>query len=385
MRSYSHVQMPIAKDFLSTYNNLEISTNLWVKVGRIVNYVRDTRAVQPEDFSSFNIDIESLHSEIEEKLRESLPNKRHPDPILLLGLYNEMIYLFASVLNEVQNGPVSQTHLNLVDRLTALDCILTFNWDTLIDRALAERTSWKTDDGYSIKPRKIYRNGWNEPLESAVSGIPTLLKLHGSTNWLTGVTVFDEEGNIVHSHSSTPDAVYVFESTIDPYDCYDGRYMGGYEPFSYGYYPPNLPDKGRTLPDGYVAVSAIQRIPFTPKGTFGSKGITSMPLIIPPVQKKSYDFFGELFKKLWQRASAALVDADEIHVYGYSFPSTDVQSNELFKRAFMKRACVPSITIINPDFVHIRDLFHLELGIPMERIKVIPDYIDESYSFDGLL
>jgi hypothetical protein len=377
--------MPVAKDFFGTYNNLEISTNLWVKVGRIVNYVRDTRGIQPEDFSSFNIDIELLHSEIEEKLREALSSKKQTDAVMLLGLYNEMIFLFSSVLNEVQNGPVSPSHLNLVNRLTSQDCILTFNWDTLIDRALAETTSWKIDFGYAISPVKVYRNGWIDPLRSADVNAPILLKLHGSTNWLTGVTVFDLEGNIVHSHSSTSDSVYVYESTTDSYDCYDGRYMAGYEPFSYGYYPPNLPDKGRKLPDGYVVVSAIQRNPFTPKGTSGSKGITSMQLIIPPVRNKSYDFFGELFKNLWQRAVTALAEADEIHIYGYSFPPTDVQSNELFRRAFMKRTTMPSITIINPSFENIRNMLHIELGIPLDKIRVVPDYINESYSFDGLL
>ena len=384
-QSKTHVQMPLARDFFPTFNKLDISTNLWVKVGRIVNYVRNTRGIAPEQFSSFNEDIELLHSEIEDKLRASLQDKEGPDSLLLLGLYNEVIFLFASVLNEIQNGPVSPTHVRLAGKLTSEDTIITFNWDTLMDRALATSKGWNPDTGYYIHPKKIYRNGWVDPDECTEMSWPYLLKLHGSSNWLTGATVFDEQRNIVHSHSSTPDTVYLYESTIDPYDCYDGRYMPGYEPYSYGYYPPNLPDKGRTLPEGCISARFILRDPFTPKGKYGESGIMSMPLIIPPVKHKSYDFFGTLFRQIWDLASMRIQTADEIHLYGYSFPSTDHQSDELFRRAFTKRTTIPDIVIINPHYQRIHDKFQIELGIPNIKIRAFSDYIDEDFNFDRVI
>ncbi|MEI4883949.1 hypothetical protein, partial [Klebsiella pneumoniae] len=47
------------------------------------------------------------------------------------------------------------------------------------------------------------------------------------------------------------DTVRIFEFATKPYACYAGRYMPGYQPFSYGYYPPNLTnDKGKSAPPG---------------------------------------------------------------------------------------------------------------------------------------
>jgi len=62
------------------------------------------------------------------------------------------------VVNEIQNGPISIPHTNIANLLTSEDYILTFNWDTLMDRALNEVTNWKVDYGYGLKPKNILFN-----------------------------------------------------------------------------------------------------------------------------------------------------------------------------------------------------------------------------------
>ena len=209
--------------------------------------------------------------------------------------------------------------------------------------------------------------------------------MHGSTNWLTGVTVFDENTNdIVNSIATAPESVYIYEYTEKSYNCYDGRFMDGYQPFSYGYYPPNLPDKGRKIPEGFVAVRMIQRDGITPKGTAGREGILSMPLIIPPIKQKSYDFYGNLFKDLWKKAEVALTNADEIHIYGYSFPKTDIQTEELFLKSFFAKTEFPKVIVINPDCEYLRYKFKNIFGI-YKNIEFIEEYIDEKFDFDRTL
>src|SRR5690606_18748492 len=112
---------------------------------------------------------------------------------------------------------------------------------------------------------------------------------------------------------------YVYEYTKEPYPTFAGRFMDGYEDFSFGYYPPNLPLKGKEAPEGYLYVKAKLQFPNMPKGTSKDEGLVSMPLIIPPVKNKEYNLFGSLFKKIWDKAEEEISEAEEIHVIGYSF------------------------------------------------------------------
>ncbi|WP_028592641.1 hypothetical protein [Paenibacillus massiliensis] len=149
------------------------------------------------------------------------------------------------------------------------------------------------------------------------------------------------------TQSAGPETIYIFEFTIDPYDTYNGRYMSNYEPHSYGNYPSNIPDSGKPAPEDQVLVRLTPRFSHMPKGTAGKSGLTSMPLIIPPVKHKTYDIYG-YFLRSYGEAELCLTEPSEI-IIGYSFPVTDIQSNHLFKNAFMKRKTVRRVTIVDPN------------------------------------
>ena len=115
-------KMPIANDFFKTFHNLDIASNSWVLIGFIINYFAKYRKKEFLDFLNFNEDIEVLHSEVKNKLIDSLMssntnyfNKEEMmDNMLHYKAYLEIIFLFTSVINEIQNGPVSKPHLNLI-------------------------------------------------------------------------------------------------------------------------------------------------------------------------------------------------------------------------------------------------------------------------------
>ena len=69
-----------------------------------------------------------------------------------------------------------------------------------------------------------------------------LIKLHGSTNWITTYPIPDKNQIFKLNQTIDKSAFYVYENTKEPYSCYDGRYEGPYEAFSYFYYPPNILD-----------------------------------------------------------------------------------------------------------------------------------------------
>jgi len=383
--SKAKLKMPIANDFFATFHNLKISENPWVLIGWILNYLKTFHNVEFINFLNYNTDIEVLHSEIQEKLTLALSRSENyePNDIVVISAYTQLLFLFTSVINEIQNGPVSETHLRISKCLNDEDIIITFNWDTLMDRALNVGTSWKPETGYFVTPALIFRNGWqkNKTTESATS--PLLLKLHGSTNWLTSYMVA-EDGQMNLIQESKPDEFYCYESNNTPYSCFQGRYMSGYEDYSYGYYPPNLPINGKSLPEGYFLTRLNPNFENVPKGITEDKGLDSMPLIIPPVKHKEYDFFGGLFKNLWEKAEESLTKADEIYIIGYSFPVTDIQTDTLLKKAFIKRSTIPKIFIVNPYPNAIVERFQYDYGIPENAIRVYKEYFSKDFDVEKL-
>ena len=373
-------KLPLANDFFKTFNNLEISTNGWVLIGDIINYVKENRGVSVIDFSSYNEDIEALHSEIQNRYLDAIDKDDFVNIVHYGKAFNQLVFLFSSVINEVQNGIESEFHKNLVLNLKSNDSIITFNWDTLIDKSLHNNTAWSLKNGYYVTPEKIYVDGWCEGEKGSSDNL--LLKLHGSSNWISSYIHYNPQTkNIEFRHAGPKNIFYAYEGTKDPYPCYDGRYMEGYEDFSMGYYPPNIPlDKyTQEIPEDHLGARHIFRNGINPKGKSSEEGIESMPVIIPPVKNKSYDFYGDLFPTIWNKAEEILSQAETIYILGYSFPVTDTSSSELFKKAFIKRNTIPNIVIVNPKPDEIAHKFKSEFGIPEHKIKVYPDYITSKY------
>lgn len=373
-------RMPIAIDFFQTFDKLTAASNPWVLQEGLYGYLFKKGIKDPHEFLRAGVDIEALHSEIEDARNSaSLNADSFIDYMIENKAYVELIFIFASVINEIQNGPVSNPHRAIATHLTPNDAVLTFNWDTLMDRALAQETDWKPDFGYGVVPHKIFRNGWKEPIPEK-QGAPQLIKLHGSTNWITAYPTNSDDGSIVLSHEADPSTLHVFEFAEEPYACHAGRFMPGYCPYSYGYYPPNLFHvPGRRAPEGFMFMRARPKVPWREEGIAPSDGLTSMPLIIPPVRKKSYDLFGDLFANLWKDAENRLAHADEIVIIGYSFPRTDLQSNSLFLNAFLRRATVPRIVIIDPAPEKVAEKFRFEFGVPESKMAVVKDYFSENF------
>lgn len=385
--SVTKTKMPVAKDFFNTFNRLNISENPWVLIGDILNYLQRFHNIPWTGFINYNEDIEVLHTEIEDKLIKILNNGENIfssyDNLLIYKAYTQLLFVFSSVINEIQNGTVSKVHTSLANKLNADDRIITFNWDILMDRALNESTTWTTDTGYLITPSSIYRDKWIPPAIVTNVNHPLILKLHGSTNWLTSCFRPDK-GKLIPLQETPIEDFYVYESTVHPYATYKGRYMGGYSNFSYGYYPPNLPLRGEQIPDGYLLINATMSPQSMPTGVSDDTGLVSMPLIIPPVKVKDYNYYGNIFKTLWTAAEESLALADRIVIIGYSFPITDTQTDVLFKTAFSKRTNMPVIVVVDPNPEKILDRFIYTYGITPDKIIVHKSYFDESFNVNLL-
>jgi len=379
---------PLANQIIPSYFGLDISENRLVLVGNIVNYVRDTKGIPPEEFSSWRNDIERFLTEIDEEIVSLAPRLKgrqlSEDEFkkmnLLQGTYNQLIFLFSSILNEIQNGPVSIPYALLANELKKGDTCITFNWDTLLDRALASTGNWSPVNGYTIKPEAIFDDGWQleKSLESSIPS-PRYLKLHGSTNWLTPYHFVDlstGENRTLSGYAINKLFVYI-KATVQ-YQTYENRYWGPYEPYSYCYYPPDLPCERDDTPPDYIGARFLcaPDLPEHAKFVIGEKSVYSMPLIVPPVSDKQYLRYGKIFSDLWGKASEALSECEELYVIGYSFPPTDHVAKDLFREALKKNSNLRKVVIWNPYPTGLEKLFSDDFGIDKQKIHIKMEKFD---------
>ena len=295
-----------------------------------------------------------------------------------------MTFLFAHVLNEIQNGPLSGDYIELVGKISNTDTIVTFNWDTLLDRVLHECSDWSPDNGYGVLFRNVLDRKWRKPHNQGLEGAIKYLKLHGSTNWLVNYMTWHlQSGERImltlqkskHEFTRISTDPKFLESIVagkyiaprieevdwgdtsppgpeDPegypsliidssegYESYKDRFRGGYEPYSY-FFPPNDPET---------------QVPL-------------MPLMVPPTQYKLYDEFSHIIDPLWDYALAALSNSNNVFVIGYSLPKTDTRSLDMFRKADI--AGRPKWIIVNPYPDAIVERLVEKIGIDQNRVHV---------------
>jgi len=373
---------------MPTCFNLDISENRFVLVGNILDYVQKTRGIRPEEFPSWRDDIERFLTEIDEEIVSLAPRLKgrqlSQDEIqrmtLYQGTYNQLIFLFASILNEIQNGPVSIPYALLANELRENDTCITFNWDTLFDRALASTEKWSPVNGYTITPEAIFDDGWQpiENFECNTNG-PQYLKLHGSTNWLTPyhfINLSTGQRRTLSGYAINKLFVYIKATT--QYQTYENRYWGPYESYSYCYYPPDLPCQRDDTPPGLIGVRVVcaPDLPEHAKISISDKSVYSMPLIVPPVKYKQYLRYGEIFSVLWGKASEALSETEELYVIGYSFPQTDYVAKDLFREALKKNNKIKKIVIWNPSPSNLEELFVNDFGVSKQKLHTKAERFD---------
>lgn len=383
------VRPPLASGFFNAYKQLPLSEDLHVAVGNLINHVRDTYGISWEFFDTFDQDIESFMTHLDLQLRQLAARRLMgmPDPdndgyarfFQANRAYDQTILLIAHILNEIQNGPPSSAYTDFLRSRRTDDTLITFNWDTLLDRALLKAGQWTVDTGYGVEFESVLADTWRDPVDYPSD--LRLLKLHGSTNWLVnyvsrslddgqrhmvtraqptsdrdrvalGYDYGIEHGEAVLRVTSRrvdwgridipspgePDAFPVcIESTGLPVATYKSRYRAGYAPLSY-FFPPDHP---RT-------------------------GVPLMPLVVPPTSFKLYDEFAHVLDPLWDDAASALAGADSVFLIGYSLPDTDTRSVELLRS--VTKSHTARITIVNPDPDPIADRLVRTVGIEAGRV-----------------
>ena len=159
--------MPLATDFFKAFNALPTSSGFQAHVGPFISYLNHYRGVAPSEVSRWREDIEtfmtSIEGEIEhlraQKAQHDLTEKEMLKAFSVAQVFSNMNFILANVINEAQNGASESLYRYLLDFCGPNDAFITFNWDTLLDRALLSTEGWSPNDakllGYFMTTRTV--------------------------------------------------------------------------------------------------------------------------------------------------------------------------------------------------------------------------------------
>jgi hypothetical protein len=147
------VPVPLANDFFEAFGVLHTIQSFRAHVGPLISFLRDYRGVQAEDVPRWHENIENFITSIEDGIN-ALKAKMCDAALTLEDrgrvfdfstVFNNMSFIFGCVINETQNGPSDSLYRYLLDFCGPNDAFITFNWDTLLDRALLDTGGWSKD------------------------------------------------------------------------------------------------------------------------------------------------------------------------------------------------------------------------------------------------
>lgn len=212
---------------------------------------------------------------------------------------NALNDLLAYTLAESLNGPTCPKHANLAEKMRKGDVIWNFNYDLLLDNALYEKGRF-SDSGYIINADYTLVDEMWERTRDTPSDV-TMLKLHGSLNWLKCKTC---DCALLLRHRKSVQNLW---TTIK-----------------------DLPMATINCPKcGAVKEVGLERV------------------IVPPSMVKSYREVQ--IRYLWKYASS-IKNINHIVVIGFSFSEQDPEV-EMLLRTMVERSLIPidvPILIVNP-------------------------------------
>lgn len=203
--------------------------------------------------------------------------------------------------------------------------IFTFNYDTLLERALGQlqRSVWA--DLYAAPlTRRNAGVGLTIGADGPRGPIPVLYKLHGSVNWAFG------------GLEAPPSDPIVLKSDGDPWS--------------------PAAQSGRSVP---------------PRETHLYDDL--QPLVVPPTFSKGPYFANRALQAQWRSSAASLAECRLLIVVGYSFPVGDLVARQWLATSFKG----DTVVVVNPDHdVATRVQNLLPETVKVEHLESIGEFVD---------
>lgn len=238
---------------------------------------------------------------------------------------NSLEYLIAGVLFHFQQEVFAKSemlHDSLVSLMQGGDAVISYNYDLLIDRAL-----WKAGKASSADYAVPFKRSLDaahggsstlEEYEAETSRGVSLLKLHGSLNWLC------------LKHHDVLEPTEQFQSLKDSvFYLRDAFRIGVGSRFFWGRFN--------------VRCAAEQET--------GLSFVELTPVIVAPNfdKRDAWSIRGGAIRRLWELAQKALQDCTRVVIIGHSLRDADYQTRWLLRTALVANDQRPTICIVNPN------------------------------------
>lgn len=271
-----------------------------------------------------------------------------PSNTRLRSAYTELVDLYVRVLRETTNwlcddgregGPVGRLiadAAHVAEQVT----VITFNHDLVIENEIFRRAHlrdrWCLDEGYGSFGTELHR--LLPPSSQRPSLFPshdedvcdhsqpiTVLKLHGSLNWIVRLNSVLPTARTLSGEAGTRDIHLLTARHVQP-----------------------RTQIGRSRARG--------------RGR-GRSAWYTWPVIIPPVYAKQA--LRRRIQVVWQDARAAIEACDRIVFFGYSLPEIDIEAEKLFERAVALNNTLQWADVVNPSPDSARRYAALAPAIPV--------------------
>ena len=187
----------------------------------------------------------------------------------------------------MQNLP-AYLYADLVNRIATGDALITFNYEVALENELIHAQRFRVRNGYG----RSFEVDWDEPVSDV-----TVLKLHGSINWI-GVLFGGARGGHFGG----------FSNSLGPRPFVDNVDL------AFSDYPKRVLDK--SFPGGGVVDGATTLVLPTYEKQF---------LVKTSVGEEWIPFY----RSLWSQAGGFLERSERVVIIGYSMPGADHQAAAL--------------------------------------------------------
>jgi hypothetical protein len=272
--------------------------------------------------STYNLDVASGHHTMEQVFNYIYSDVTSGNPTensldaywALVRMYTQAIRVTTNSLSGTsQSGVGALLRYVLRTEPEAALAFVTFNQDLVIERALQSTsdmkryadTAWNLANCYHLRFSEVIHHDHRKSFTAEMLPIReapsiSVLKLHGSLNWMYSVRSASDAKNAIRNPSKAP---FLYSNLL--------------------------------LPE---SLEYRERQRMTPL----------LPLIVPPIFEKTLRI-GKILQPVWRAAEDRLTRAEKLIVFGYSFPDGDLPARSMFRRCFQRNRQLREVHVIDTD------------------------------------
>jgi hypothetical protein len=327
---------PLARDlFIQALANPRLTEErMLARMGVVFDYIARFWHLSIEQLRERDFDLEECYTLLHLQREEALASKDERQLLELRKVEYQLSFYFARCLAQFDHvyfgdGPFRYLADQILEKKFA---VLTFNYDTLLERALESASglkipqSGRSIDGTLSEDDLVDSHfKWNRPCAYGIEFDYVQLHRAGTVDIASGGEFYRRNGlyspPLLKLHGSLNWFIYSGTMIVEGADALRNAEREGKTIIREHYYDSLLPPQDNLE---YLA-----------------------PLIITPVLNKP-GLRHPLISKIWDLARRELGECRKLVIVGYSFPTTDFHVRRLFREVFADHS-LDELIVVNPD------------------------------------